>query len=259
MRRAALALIVTACSFDPSGQPNGPGSIDATPGTPDARIVPDAPPGTPDAPPTAAPCPTDPDLVACWRFESNDASIEPLDDTPNANDGTSSGVTFIASLAGHGLAMSFSPNASAMVPQTASLDPAALTVEMWVYARSLPPSNGRAGLLDNNGNYGLFLAPDGTVRCVIGSVTDISLAIPTAQWTHVACTYDGSKITLYQDGVAGGSVSDAFGVPTTGTGGVGIGQNAPSDDHLDGALDDVRVWQVARGKKDLCIDAAPNC
>ncbi len=260
MKIAAL-IFVAGCSFDASGLTAGTGAIDAVVPTIDsAPGTPDAPPATPDAPPTTAPCPADKDLMACWRFETGDASIEPHDDSGNNNNGTSSGVTFVPSLAGHGLAMSFSPTASATVPDSKSLDPAkALTVEMWVFARSLPGPMARAGLLDDNNQYGLFLAPDGSVRCVIGSTTDIDLAIPTDTWTHVACTYDGQAITLYQDGRAGLGVLDPNGIPTASTDGTGLGQNSPSGDHLDGALDDVRVWQVARDATAICGDAAPNC
>ena len=259
--KLALLLVVAGCSFDPSGLLAGNGPIDAPSSRADAAPgTPDAPPATPDAPPTSAPCPTDKDLVACWRFETGVAASEPLDDSGNNNNGTSSNVTFIASLAGHGLAMSFSPTASATVPDSKTLDPPKeLTVEMWVFARSLPPAMGRAGLLDDNNQYGLFLAPDGSVRCVIGSTTDIDLVIPTNTWTHVACTYDGQVITLYQDGRAGLGVVDPNGIPTASIDGTGLGQNSPSGDHLDGALDDVRVWQVARDANAICTDAAPNC
>jgi hypothetical protein len=261
VKTIVIAALLAGCSFDASGLTAGnttidaPGShADSPPGAPDAPIT------TADAPLTSAPCPTDKDLMACWRFESGDASIEPHDDTVNANDGTASNVTFIPSLAGHGLAMSFSPTASAFVPDSKSLDPAkAITIEMWLYARTLPPFAGRAGLLDDNNQYGFFLAPDGTVRCVIGSTTDIGIAIPTGAWTHVACTYDGQTITLYQDGRAGNAVGDLNGIPTASIDGTGLGQNSPSGDHLDGALDDVRVWQVARDATAICGDAAPNC
>ena len=259
--KIALLLVVAGCSFDPSGLTAGNRSIDAPASHADSPPgTPDAPTSIPDAPLTSAPCPADKDLMACWRFETGDASIEPHDDSGNNNNGTASNVTFIPSLAGHGLAMSFSPTASATVPDSKTLDPAkALTVEMWVFVRSLPPVGGRAGLLDDNLEYGLFLAPDGSVRCVIGSTTDIDLVIPTNTWTHVACTYDGQMITLYQDGRANLAVVDPNGIPTASTDGTGLGQNSPSGDHLDGALDDVRVWDVARAAIDLCSDAAPNC
>jgi hypothetical protein len=262
VRTALAAITLAACSFDLSGPGNAPGpTVDARTGAPDAAAgTPDAPAvhGA-DAPIASAPCPNDQDLVACWRFETSDAATEPHDDTANRNDGTSSGVGFAPSLPGHGQAMSFSTSASSLVPDATVLTPQQLTVELWVYPRSLPSLGGRSGLIDNNGNYGLFLAPDGTVRCAIGSSTAIGLTVQTNRWTHVACTYDGDTITLYQDGAPGATLADQLGVPTTGTGGVGFGQNSPSGDHLDGLLDDVRIWQVPRDQQQLCTDAAPNC
>ncbi len=40
----------------------------------------------------------------------------------------------------------------------------ALTLEMWVYPDAIPAA-GRAGLFDNDGQYGMFVYPGGTVHC----------------------------------------------------------------------------------------------
>jgi hypothetical protein len=79
----------------------------------------------------------------------------------------------------------------------------------------------------------------------MGSVTDIGLTVAPGVWTHLACTYDGQAIRLYQDGQAGPTTASTLGISTGNTDGTTLGQNSPSGDHLHGALDDVHVWNVA--------------
>jgi len=240
-----LVVLLGGCGFDRSGLTIG----DAA--TPDPAI--DAAVDAAVDAAAAPPCPDDPDLVACYRCEAGETP-QPYDGSRYRNHGASSEVRFIA---GHGVgtAMRFSPTASALVPDSASLDVTAITIELWLWVDALPPDGGRAGVLDDNGQYGLFLAPDGQLRCVIGGATDTGLQVPIAQWTHVACTYDGVAIRLYQDGVAGTVLATSVAIPTAGIDGLGLGQNVPDGDHLNGAVDDVQVWRRARTPDELCSDA----
>jgi Concanavalin A-like lectin/glucanases superfamily len=262
MRRTLVlvTLAATGCSFDPSGIGGGSGATDARA---DAPTEIDARPGPPDGPVpiNAPPCDDQSkDLIACYRFDDGDkADQEPKDGSSYGNDGSSTGTSLVASKPGLGMALAFSPTASALVQDDPSLDVPTLTIELWLDARSLPPLGGRAGLLDENGEYGLFLAPDGGIRCSIGSATDIGLKVPAGVWTHVACTYDGSIVRLYQDGVPGPTLNTMVVIPTAPIDGLALGQNLPSGDHLDGALDDVRVWRVARTRAQVCADAGLTC
>lgn len=228
---AGLAL-VAGCQFDPSGFTGGAAVVDgAAPVDASAR----------DA--SSPPCPRDDDLVACYRFEGDAA-----DDTANLNHGVAGNVTFEPGRPGRGTAIAFSPNASVVAPDSPSLDvTTGITVEAWLRLTSLPMPNNRMAVLDNNGQYGIFLSPIGEIRCSIGSTTAIGLAVVVGTWTHVACTYDGTTIRMYQDAVAGPTAASTGNVPTAGIDGLGLGQNlpVPPADHLDGLLDDVRIWRVA--------------
>ena len=62
-------------------------------------------------------------------------------------------------------------------------------------------NDGRAGILDNNGQYSIFLLEDGRIDCNgSGGVTSIA-AIEIGVWTHVACTWgDNGSRGVYVDG-----------------------------------------------------------
>jgi hypothetical protein len=235
-RAAVLMLLLGGCRFDPAGMAAPDGELDAS---------------APDAAPSVRACTEEADLVACYRFEA----LPPVDESIHANHATASGVTLVPGVGGSAIA--FGDASSALVADSASLDVLQITMEVWVLIDQLPAEPGRAGIVDNNGQYGLFLAPDGGVRCALASATDIGLTLTVGVWTHVACTYDGATIRLYQDGIAGPTVTTANPMVTAGVDGMGLGQNVPSGDHLHGAIDNLRIWRVARTPEQIC--AAAGC
>jgi hypothetical protein len=154
---------------------------------------------------------------------------------------------------GHGQAIGFGPTSIAAIPDDPSLDlRQAATLELWLRAASLPPAGGRAGLLDNNGQYGLFLAPDGRVRCSMASTVPISLHVVPGVWTHIACTYDGQAMRLFQDGVLASTTATTVTLTNGSTDGMRLGENSPDGDVLDGAIDGVRIYSVRRSDAQIC-------
>lgn len=200
--------------------------------------------------------PTDPNLVGCYRFDVDVSAAQPHDDSKYANDGTSTSVGYVAGI--EGKAMSFTPASSyTHVPDSASLDvTSALTLETWALVRSLPTPV-RAGLFDDDGQYGLFILASGAIRCSSApAIVDTPASTVTVgAWMHVACTYDGAFVRVYVNGaqVAQGAATGLIGAASTV--GVAIGMNSPSGDVLDGAMDDLRIFGVARTAAQICKDA----
>ena len=249
MRHLVLAVLapVAACQFDASGV-----SITALP----QDSVDAAPAPTVDAPPTPRFCdPTDDTLVACYRFEPDHAD-QPFDESQFHNHGIATAATFAAGADGQALVTR--AGSSVRVPDSASLDVAGpLTLELWIRPRALPTGD-RAGLVDNNGQYGLFLSSQGEIRCAMSATVLVGLRLEIDRWTHVACAYDGARVTLYQDGVAGPSSNASAPLVVDRTDGVGLGQNSPSGDNLDGAIDQIRIWRARRTDAQICA-AAGQC
>jgi hypothetical protein len=248
-----VSLLAGACSFDGSGLgvATQPGELEA----------PDAAPASPDAAPAPSPCDRpEPSLAACYRFEVLTAPVQPHDDSGNRNHGVATGVGFVAGRPGAGQAMVTSAASSVRIPDSESLDPAAaLTLEAWIRPTALPVS-GRAGLLDNNGQYGLFVASSGEVRCAVGSNVLAGLHVQTGTWTHVACSFDGETIALFQDGRLTVSADSDEKLITSRSDGLTLGHNSPDGDPFDGALDDVHIWSTARSPAQICAAAgATGC
>jgi hypothetical protein len=244
MRAGALLLIgAAACRFDPGGLG---GDVDAGVPLDGADIDAEASP----------PCAASDDLIACWRFESADPALVD-DESPANNDGLASGCGR-EPRPGGGLAVQLLAASDVAVPDSVSLDVTGpITIEFWLRADTIPAS-GRAGLIDHNGQWGLFLAPGGQVRCVMPPVTATDLVVQPGVWTHIACVYDLQTIQLYQDGVAAPNPPPGTtAVNTAPVDGIHIGEDSPGGaDQLLGAVDDVRIWKVARTAAEIAADAA---
>lgn len=201
--------------------------------------------GRPDSCRVAGDC-ASPALIVHYLFEQ---SLR--DATPYGNDTTDvSDVGYEPGVVGDALVLGASSVAT--LPRSESLEFVdAVTVELWAQPRALPSGSGRAGLLDDDGRYGLFLNSLGQLRCVAGSATVTGGELTVDHWSHVACVLDASTLTLWQDGHVRAQVTRAGNLTTPGQHPVTIGGNSPSGDRFVGLLDNLRIWREARSPSQL--------
>ena len=95
----------------------------------------------------------------------------------------------------------------------------------------------------NNGKTGFIISVNKGTEKRIGDATTPQL--PPKKWTHLAATYDGSKMKFYYNGeveVEG----DAKGKMDTNDVPVSIGRNSEGNrEHYIGLIDEVAIWNVA--------------
>ncbi len=216
-----------------SSQPEGDGSTDAMV---DAMI---------DAPPAAPFCDAanEPTLVGCWAFEGN-----VTDASGDNNDATAQNTTFGTGKVGMGLVLQ--ANSLVAVPDSLSLTSPTLSVETFIGPTALPTAGTRMGVIDNDGQYGVFLI-ENQVQCVIG-LTVTAPQVPINQFTHIACTYDGATVGLYINGALANTATGGAPLGSGNTNGMVIGGNSPNGDSLIGTIDQVRVWNTARTAQQIC-------
>ena len=210
-----------------------------------------------DAMTNAAPfCdPSDPHLVACYEFEGNakDGSLHHLD-------AATSDVTFVKGQVG--MAMQFGATSVASVSDSPVLDIATLTIEAWIQPSEIP-STGRAGILDVDPQYHYFFYPGSKLGCGTSGGPTVDPVVPTSlavgRWSHVACTYDGAAMIVYVDG-SEVARQDGTGVPSTsGTTGMSIAADNPSNgNRLIGLIDQLRLMDRARTAAEICADAGKS-
>jgi hypothetical protein len=150
-------------------------------------------------------------LIGWWPADGN------ANDIIGGDDGTLHGtVTFGQGAVGSG---SFQLNGSSyiQVPDTASLEPAQVSVSAWVKSPLLPGSF--KYILDkgnpSNASYALYTGGSGGLFFYITTTTGVMLSpdAGTGLWNgafhHVVGTYDGSTVRLYVDGSQIGSGTPA--------------------------------------------------
>jgi Concanavalin A-like lectin/glucanases superfamily len=234
----ACGVLVAGCTFQVPAAP-----VDAAMNPIDMATLPDLKPAYCD----------EPGVVGCWQFEDALPATIAHDGSSNHNDLTLTSATFVAGRAGGALFVGTGSLAHA--PKTASMDVALVTIEAWVNPLQLP-SSGRAGVLDVDGQYSIFLYPPGTFRCGgPGTVFSPDNTVKTNQWQHLACVYDGTAIHAYYNGAQVAELADPGPLPTGSANGLSVGADSPSGDNFFGTLDDVRVLGVARPPGAICDDA----
>ncbi|HBL00218.1 TPA: hypothetical protein DDZ02_00240 [candidate division WWE3 bacterium] len=72
-----------------------------------------------------------------------------------------------------------------------------------------------------------------------------STALSTSTWSHVFCTYDGSNIKIYVNGVNTGTQAEADNVMSTSATALNIGRDSAGSGYFDGKIDEVSIHTMA--------------
>lgn len=140
-----------------------------------------------------------------------------------------------------------------------------ITVEAWINPYSIP-STGKSRILGkDNGNNNFILAfRDGKLHFLLylssWVIVESSITPSINEWSHVAATYEGTKMKIYVNGQLTGELSKS-GILNAGGDNLYMGRDeAPAGQYFEGVLDDVRISDIARISFDLSkpLTADPN-
>src|SRR5262249_19869861 len=136
-----------------------------------------------------------------------------LDESVNGNNGTVAGITIEGGPIGE--AAAFAADSAISVPANHATDfPSQMTMELFVRIDALPQGV-RAGILDRDGQWSIFLLDDGSMRCGAGEFYAFWDNPTLAEWMHVACVIGDGHTLLYVNGVV---IADTPGVTEIATG-----------------------------------------
>jgi hypothetical protein len=192
-------------------------------------------------------CSHDPALVVCYPFDG-----DALDHGPRGNDLTVDMVSWDPS--GGVLLSSASTLSREHRPELVHTNVTAL---LWVRVDDMP-ATGRAGIVDHDGQFGIFVHPGGELRCNIAGSGAMSAqnALQEGQWHHVACLSEGAHAHLYVDGTEVATVAGTTN-RTPAESALHVGENSPDgNDQLIGAIDNLRILDAEWSAAQVAEDAA---
>ncbi len=185
-------------------------------------------------------------LVARWSFNDGSGSSV-ADSSVNNNTGTATGSPTWTTGPQRG-ALSFNGNSQYVRRNSLTgmnSGNAAHSIAAWIKVTALPAN--RAWILmlgrDTAGSHHwLINSRDSTQFGVWGSSQGVPV-LTGGNWKHVAMTFDGINLKTYVNGDSVGTIAATFNLPATCT--LTVAQAHNSENHFNGLLDDVRVYNGA--------------
>lgn len=201
---------------------------------------------------TQTPTPPVTGLVAGYGF-SEGIGLTTADSSGNGFTGTLNGATWTTA-GKFGNALSFNGSSASVALGNWNISGSALTLTAYVRAtdwkstedvRIISKATGTQEqehwwMLSETDNKPRFrLKAGGSTSTLVGTST-----LPLNTWVHLAATYDGAIMRVYQDGVLVGSVTKT-GVIDSGTAAINIGRSPVGGSYFSGIIDEVRVYNRA--------------
>jgi hypothetical protein len=188
-------------------------------------------------------------LVAHWRL--GDTSGTTAVDSKSTNNGTYAGGYTLGqagALTSTDPAVDFDGTSGRIsVPDAASLNPTSqVSIEAWVKPDTV---TGNQYIAHKGTNYYLYLLDNKTVCGVRTPSATYAFVQPlglttTGTWQHLVCTFDGSKVVLYRNGVNAAEIAATTAIDTSTTS-LFIGAFDATQNYYDGAIDEVAVYNFA--------------
>lgn len=235
----AFIAIVSGCGFEHGALPGGgDDSVSA-----DAAM----------AMPTARTCRyPDQSLRLCLELDDGVVSPTITDASPNHLDPIATGLSVLMRASTDPAARTAS-SARVSIAETPQLDISGpITIEMWVN----PDRYGSATLLQNNEQYAMLLGTYGHIGCSLAGrqvFTYSEGTIAPNKWAHVACTFDGTRVRAWIDGVSTDCALTSERISTDGDEGTKLVPN------FEGGLDGIRIY-AADLTNQMCTHAGKtNC
>ena len=188
-------------------------------------------------------------LRACYTFDG-----DTRDRSGYGNNANAANVSYLPGKAGK--ALHLASNSRVLVAQHPSLDLTAMTIKVWIRPAMYPTrrreelagkSEGevRMGIIDGEATYRMYVQENGIIRCSLTGRPEAysTVGVPLGEWTRVACTFDGSVMHIYFNGVSVAEVKQTGKIAAS-IASMAIGHDFPGSDNFVGEMDQLEIWNA---------------
>jgi chitodextrinase len=198
-------------------------------------------------------------LVAAYGFEAGSGTIV-ADSSGNGNDGTVAHASWTSGAYGSGLRLDGS-GVGAVVPDSPSLHLRhGMTLEAWVKPTAVSAGARDVAFKGDDDYYLQATTNQNGVPATGGDFTGSGSSqalgtspLPVGAWSYVAATYDGSALRLFVNGDEVASVPED-GTLKSSANALMLGGHDTLGQYFEGILDEVRVYDMARGADGIRTD-----
>lgn len=120
------------------------------------------------------------------------------------------------------------------------------TIEAWLKMETLPTFRSWPIHLgqEDYGSHHWLLRANGDFEVGTFSGDQYTITnLPLQEWIHLATVFDGTMLTVYVNGVVVATINSSFNFTNKD---LHLGKPRVSEDHFEGSLDEVRVWDTTR-------------
>lgn len=186
-----------------------------------------------------------------------------LDTSGHNNNGSFGSGVIWDDVGKYGKALAFDGSSAVTIQNSSSLQLVNMTLELWVFPTAA--YNEYKSLIVKNYDYLLYgWTPNDNPYCfasnpvggIVSGTTDTigctNSALPLNTWTHLAVTYDGLAVKIYQDGALVRTLNSNAGIPVN-SGVLQIG-GSQYGEYFVGKIDEVRVYSRALTQAEIQTD-----
>jgi hypothetical protein len=200
----------------------------------------------------------DPSVLLAYNFEGvSGNSVSDVSGNGNTGILENGAITDLATDTRFGTVLDVAPPSGNVNLGPVDIEGSELTISLWMNANSFAIKDARlfskaVGTAENDHYYMLSTYSGSRVlrfrlkTTEGGTSTLISNGILTTnQWIHVAVTYDGAEMRIYQDGILVGSLAKSGNLVTAPSVDTWLGDNPTGVKTFDGQLDELRIYNRA--------------
>lgn len=204
-------------------------------------------------------------LVAHWKLDEP-SGTSAADSSGNGYTGTytNSPTLNVAGAFGTSKAVTFASASSQYgdVPHNAAFSTASWTIACWIKPTTWTSGAGLDTLLSKSSSSFPFAPWElrkttsaTTVEINIGaggsSATAVGSSLTAGTWAHVAATWDGTTLRIYNNGSQTATSTATSGSAFTNSANISIGRSTQFGRYFNGTIDDVRIYSRALSAADV--------